>query len=148
MAPRSYTNIYRRTTRTIALEPQHGALTPCSVGLHVARTGFMSWSAKNGLTAAQKPNFLPFSARERLRNGSETARGTAKKRLSARLAILLDVINDRGKFHTHRARHRGEWAERVWWCPQGRDPRRNSKMSGPACTHPKTYLGANVGFEY
>ncbi len=42
LAPRSYTNIYRRTTTTIALEPQHGALNPFSVGLHVARTGFKS----------------------------------------------------------------------------------------------------------
>jgi hypothetical protein len=32
------------------------------------------------------------------------------------------VMNDRGKFHSHRARHRGGWAEHVRWCPQGRGP--------------------------
>ena len=40
------------------------------------------------------------------RNGSETAEQrlykTAEKRSSARLALLLVVINDRGKFHLHR----------------------------------------------
>jgi hypothetical protein len=55
----------------------------------------------------------------------------AEKRLSARLALLLDVMNDRGKFHSHRTRHRGGRVELVWWSPQGRDPRWNSKMSGP-----------------
>ena len=35
------------------------------------------------------------------------------------IALLLVVMNNRGKFHSHRARHRGGWAELVWWCPQG-----------------------------
>jgi hypothetical protein len=51
--------------------------------------------------------------------------------LSTLLALLLDVMNDRGEFHLRRTRHRGGWAELAWWCPQGRDPRWNSKMSGP-----------------
>jgi hypothetical protein len=49
----------------------------------------------------------------RPRNGWETAEktaiGTAEKRSSARLALLLVVMNDRGEFHSHRARHRGGW---------------------------------------
>jgi hypothetical protein len=60
---------YRQTTTTIGLEPHHGALNGISTRLHLARTGFKSWSGKDGLTAAQKPNFPPFSAQERLRNG-------------------------------------------------------------------------------
>ncbi len=109
---------------TIGLEPQHGALNGPSARFCLAGTdSFKSWSAKNGLTAAQKPNFPPFSAQERLRNGWETAIETAEKRSSAWLALLLVVMNDRGKFHSHRARHRGGWAELVWWCPQGCGPR-------------------------
>jgi hypothetical protein len=54
---------------TIGLEPQHGALSAFFARLYLARTGFKSWSGKNGLTAAQKPNFPLFSAQERLRNG-------------------------------------------------------------------------------
>jgi hypothetical protein len=46
-----------------------------------------------------------------------------RSRSSARLALLLVVMNDRGKFHPHRVRHRGGRAELVWWCPQGRGPR-------------------------
>jgi hypothetical protein len=48
---------------------------------------------------------------------------TTEKRLSARLALLLDTMNDRGKFHLHQTRHRGGCAELAWWCPHGRDPR-------------------------
>ena len=73
LALRSYTNIHRRTTTTIALEPRHGALKPFSVGLHVARTSFKSRSAKSGLTAAQKIRistiFGPETAQTSLRNG-------------------------------------------------------------------------------
>jgi hypothetical protein len=62
----------------------------------------------------------------RPRNGSETvietAIETAEKRSSARLVLLLVVMNDRGKFHSHRVRHRGGCAELVWWCPQGCGP--------------------------
>jgi hypothetical protein len=60
----------------------------------------------------KKNNFPPFSARERLRNGWGTSIVTAEKRSSVRLAHLLllvvVVMNDRGKSHSHRARHRGE----------------------------------------
>ena len=69
LAPIAQFNIYRQTTMAIGLEPQHGALNVFFVRLHLARIGFELWSAKNGLTAAQKPNFPPFSAQERLRNG-------------------------------------------------------------------------------
>jgi hypothetical protein len=108
---------------TIGLEPQHGALNGIITRLHLARTGFKSWSGKNSLTTAQNPNFPLFSAQERLRNGRETAIRTAEQRSSARLVLLLVVMDDRGKFHLHRARHRGGWAELVWWCPQGCGPR-------------------------
>jgi hypothetical protein len=57
--------------------PQHGALNGISTRLHIARTGFKSWSGKNGLTAAQKTQktqfsaiFGPGTAEKRLRNGS------------------------------------------------------------------------------
>jgi hypothetical protein len=69
LAPGSYTNIYRQTTMAIGLEPQHGALNGSSVRFCLARTDFKSWGATNDLTATQKPNFSPFSAQERLRNG-------------------------------------------------------------------------------
>ena len=69
LAPIAQFNVYRQTTMAIGLEPQHGALNVFFVRLHLARIGFELWSAKNGLTAAQKPNFPPFSAQERLRNG-------------------------------------------------------------------------------
>jgi hypothetical protein len=75
--------------------------------LHLARIGFELWSGKNGLSVAQKPNLPPFPAQERLKNGSETATATAEERWSARLALLLVVMNDCGKSHSHRARHRG-----------------------------------------
>ena len=91
----------------IGIQLQHGALIPFSVGLHllVARTG--REAPKLACLLPKKPNFAPFLAQKRLRNGSGTAVGTAKKHLSARLALLLGVINDRGTFHLHRARHRG-----------------------------------------
>jgi hypothetical protein len=41
---------------------QHGALSAFLARLHLARTGFNSWTGKNGLIAAQKTNFPPFSA--------------------------------------------------------------------------------------
>ena len=69
LAPIAQFNVYRQTTMAIGLEPQHGALNVFSARFCLARTDFKSWGAKNGLTAAQKPNFLPFSAQERLRNG-------------------------------------------------------------------------------
>jgi hypothetical protein len=72
--------------------------------------------------------FGPGTAKKRLEKRLEKR---LKKRLSARLALLLDVMNDRGKFHSHRTKHRGGRVELVWWYPQGRDPRWNSKMSGP-----------------
>jgi hypothetical protein len=59
------------------------------------------------LLQPKKPNFPLFSAQERLRNGRETVIGTAEKRSSARLVLLLVVMNDRGKFHLRRARYRG-----------------------------------------
>jgi hypothetical protein len=118
---------------------QHGALNASSARFCLARTGFQSWSAKNGLTACQNPNFPPFSAQKRLRNGWGTARGTAEKRLGAQLALLLDVMNDRGKFHSHRTRHRGGWAELLWWCPWAVITGGILKCRDPACTHPKTY---------
>jgi hypothetical protein len=62
----------------IGLERQHGALNAFFARLYLARTGFKSWSGKNGLTAAQKPNFPLFSAQERLRNGGETAQKRLK----------------------------------------------------------------------
>jgi hypothetical protein len=64
--------------------------------------------------------------------------------LSARLAVLLDVMNGRGKFHSHRTRHRGGRVELVRWCPQGRDPRWNSKMSGP-CVYASQNLPISGG---
>jgi hypothetical protein len=84
----------------------HGALTPFSVGLHVARTGFKLRSPKMAFLQPKNPishHFRPKTAQKRLRNGYRTA----GKRLSAWLALLLVVMNDRGKFHSHRARHRG-----------------------------------------
>ena len=59
------------------------------VGLHQARTGFKSRSAKNGHSTSQNPIFSTFSAHGRLRNGSETAIRTTEKRLGARLGLLL-----------------------------------------------------------
>jgi hypothetical protein len=108
---------------TIGLEPQHGDLSGISTRLHLARTGFQSWRGKMASLQPKKPNFPLFSAEERLRNGWETAIVTAEKRSSARLVLLLVVMNDRGKFHLHRARHRGGWAELLWWWPQGCGPR-------------------------
>jgi hypothetical protein len=78
-------DVYRQTTMTIGLEPQHKALNVFSVRFGLARTDFKSWGAKNNLTAAGKLNFPPFSTQERLRNGW----GTAEERSSARLALLL-----------------------------------------------------------
>ena len=125
-------------------------------------TGFKSRNAQNGHTTTQKPNFQPFSAQERLRNGWGTAKHTAEKRLSARLPLLLDLINDRGKFHSHRTRHLGRWAELVWYIKWRARPRVDMtdftgltscstgapravvpcgilKCPDPACTHPKIY---------
>ena len=56
-----------RTTN--GLEPQHEAVSSFSFRFCLARTDFKSWGAKNGLAAAQIPNFPPFSSQKRLRNG-------------------------------------------------------------------------------
>ena len=69
LAPIAQFNVYRQTTMAIGLEPQHGALSVFFVRFRLARTDFKSWGAKNGLAAGQNPNFPPFSAQERLRNG-------------------------------------------------------------------------------
>jgi hypothetical protein len=62
------------------------------------------------MTSLQPKN--PISHHFRPKNGSEmaieTAIETAEKRSSAWLLLrLLVVMNDRGKFHLHRAGHRG-----------------------------------------
>jgi hypothetical protein len=75
--------------------------------------------------------FPTISAQERLRNSWGTAMWTAEKRSSAQLALLLHVMNDRGKFHSHRARHRGGWAELVWWGPRGLFSEKASEERGP-----------------
>ena len=79
-----------------------------------------------GVSGPQKPKFSSIWVEKRLRNGKETARGTADFRPRSRPALLLEVINDRGESHCHRTRHRGGPALPVPGCPQGRFPRRSS----------------------
>jgi hypothetical protein len=72
-----------------------------------------------GVPGPQKTKIAVHWGRERLRNGSETAKGTAKFRPSPRKTLLLDVINDRGESHFHRTRHRGGRAMPVPGLPRG-----------------------------
>jgi hypothetical protein len=48
-------------------------------------------------------HFGPGTVQKRLRNGYKNARKTLERAAS----LLLEVMNDRKKFHSHRARHRG-----------------------------------------
>jgi hypothetical protein len=59
-----------------------------------------------GVSSPQKPKFSSIWVEKRLRNGSETARGKVGYRPRSRPALLLEVIDDRGELHCHRARHR------------------------------------------
>ena len=67
-----------------------------------------------------KPRFLSIRIEKRLRNGSGTARETAKSRPSPRQLLLLEVMNDRGESHFHRTRHRGGRALPVPGSPEAR----------------------------
>jgi hypothetical protein len=78
-----------------------------------------------GVSGPQKPKFSSIGVEKRPRNGSETARGTAKFRPRLRPTLLLEVMNDRGELHCQRTRHRGGRALPVPGC-QGRFPRRST----------------------
>jgi hypothetical protein len=78
-----------------------------------------------GVSGPQKPKFSSIWVEQRLRDGSETAGGTAEFRPRSRPSLLLEVINDRGELHCHRTMHRGGRALPVPGCPQGRFPRRS-----------------------
>jgi hypothetical protein len=73
----------------------------------------------SAVSGPQKPKFSSIWVEERLRNGSETAGGTAEYRPKSRPALLLEVINDRGESCCHRTRHRGGRALPVPGCPCG-----------------------------
>jgi hypothetical protein len=53
----------------LEVEPQHGALNAPSALLVQLGLVLSCGAAKMTVTEAQKPNFTPFSAQERLRNG-------------------------------------------------------------------------------
>jgi hypothetical protein len=79
-----------------------------------------------GVSGPQNPIFSIW-VEKRLRNGSETAGGTAEFRPMSRPALLLEMINDRGESYCHRTRHRGGRVLPVPGCPEGRRyPRRST----------------------
>jgi hypothetical protein len=79
----------------------------------------------SGVSGLTKPKLSSTGVEKRLRNGSETARGTAEYRPRSRPALLLEVIDHRGESHCRRTRHRGGRALPVAWCPHGRFPQRS-----------------------
>jgi hypothetical protein len=116
------------------------ARTPCRCGCRGGRdtpmggrdggtNGCVVSAGALGVSGPQKPKFSPIWVEKRLRNGSETARGTVDFRPRSRPALLLEVINDRGELHCHRTRHRGGRALPVSGCPQGRFPRRSTLIT-------------------
>ena len=73
-----------------------------------------------GVSGPHNSNKSSIWVEKRLRNGSETARGTAEIRPSPRQALLLEIKNDRGELHFHRTRHRRRRALPVPGCLEGR----------------------------
>ena len=111
--------------------------TPCRCGCRGGRgapmggddggtNGCVVGGGALGVSGPQKPQFSSIWIEKRLRNGSETARGTAEFRPRSQPALLLEVINDRGELHCHRTRHRGGRALPASGCLQGRFPRRST----------------------
>jgi hypothetical protein len=93
-----------------------------------------------GVSGSQKPKFSSIWVEKRLRNGSETARGTAEFRPKSRPALLPEVMNDRGELHCHRTRHRGGRALPVPGCPLGRFPRCSIPSTAPHARDPSISL--------
>jgi hypothetical protein len=85
-----------------------------------------------GVSGPPKPKLSSIWVEKRLRNGSETARGTAEYKPRSQPTLLLEIINARGESHCHQTRHRGGRALLVPGCPQGRFPRRSTLREGPS----------------
>ena len=60
-----------------------------------------------GVSGPRNPKNSSIWIEKRLRNGSGTARETAKSRPSPRPTLFLEVVNDCGESRFHRTRHRG-----------------------------------------
>jgi hypothetical protein len=120
---------HRRTRR-----PQHHPRpsrrhveAPCLGGGDVGANGCVVGGDILGVSGPQNPIFYSIWVEKRLRNGSETAGGTAEFLPRSRPAVSSNMINDRGELHCHRTSYRGGRALPVPGCSEGRRfPRRST----------------------